>query len=46
MEDGPTFNFLLKPFFLGYRREKSKTGFAIRESLPFLDINLKWRAKF
>ena len=41
MEYGPTFNFLLKPFFLGYSREKSKTGFVIRECLPFLYINLK-----
>ena len=41
VSNGNTFDFLLKPFFLGYR-EKSK----IRESLPFLYINLKWRAKF
>ena len=28
--------------YIGYRRKKSK----IREFLPFLYINLKWRAKF
>ena len=32
--------------FFGYSTEKSKTGFfKIRESLPLLYINLKWRAK-
>ena len=47
VSNGHTFDFLLKPFFLGYSREKSTTVFfKIRESLPFLYINLKWSAKF
>jgi len=49
VSDIQTFDFLLKPFFLGYSREKSKTGFSIlenRDSLPFMYINLEWRAKF
>ena len=41
VSNGHTFGFLLKPFFLGYSREKSKTGFLkFRESLPFLNIIL------
>ena len=41
-----TFYFLLNPFLFGYSTEKSKTGFwKLRESLPFLYINLEWRAK-
>ena len=35
VSNGRTFDFLLKPFFLGYSREKSKTPF-FREYLPFL----------
>ena len=34
VSNGHTFDFLLKPFFLGYSREKSKTGFFHLES-PF-----------
>ena len=30
---GHTFDFLLKPFCLGYSKEKSKTGFKNKESL-------------
>ena len=42
-----SYNFILNPLIFGYSTEKSKTGFfKIRESLPFLYINLKWRAKF
>jgi len=45
VSNGHTFDFLLNPFFLGYSREKWKTVFIkIRESLPFLYINLKLRA--
>ena len=42
-----TFNFLFIPFFFGYCTEITKTDFfKISESLPFLFMNLKWRAKF
>ena len=41
-----TFDFLLNPLFFGHSTENSKTDFSkFRESLPFLYINLKWRAK-
>ena len=32
LSNGHTFDFLLKPFFLGYSREKSKTAFFNLES--------------
>ena len=32
--------------FLGYKQKNQKPVFKIRESLLFLNINLKWRAKF
>ena len=40
LSNGHTCDFLLKPFFLGYSREKLKTGFSKLESY------LKWHAKF
>ena len=41
------FWFLLRQFFLGYSREKSKTGFfKFRESLPFLYIILNGAQNF
>ena len=44
MDSGHNFDFFLNSCFLD-SREKSKTGFKIREFLPILHINLKWRTK-
>ena len=38
VSNGHAFDFLLKPFFLGYRREKSKTGFSKLESSSHIFI--------
>jgi len=46
VSNGHTFDFLLKPFFLGYSREKSKPVFLIERVPPVSVFNLKWRAKF
>ena len=46
VSNGHTFDFLLKPFFLGYSREKSKTGFFHLESPSVSVYNLKWRQNF
>ena len=46
VSNGQTVDFLLKPFFLGYGREKSKSGFSKLESSSRFCINLKWRSKF
>ena len=47
VSNGHTFDFLRKPFFLGYSREKSKTGFfKFRESFPFLYVILNGAQNF
>ena len=47
VSNGHTFDFLLKPFFLWYSREKSKNRFLqFRESLPFLYIILNGAQNF
>ena len=46
VSNGHTLDFLLKPFFLGYSREKSKTCFFNWRVPPFSKYNLKRRAKF
>ena len=40
------FDFLLKPFFPRFSREKWKTVFLNKRVPPFSVFNLKWRAKF
>ena len=38
--------FFLNRSFLDKGEKNQKPVFSIRESLPFLSVNLKWRAKF
>ena len=44
VSNGHTFDFLLKQFFLGYSREKSKPFFLNKRVPPISVYNFKWRA--
>ena len=46
VSDGHGFDFLLKPFFLGYSRENQKPVFLNYRVPPISVYNLKWRASF
>ena len=47
VSNGHTFDFLLKPFFLGYSRGKSITDFFLNLRVPPISVNnLKWLTKF
>ena len=46
MDSGHNFDFFLDSSFLDIVEKNQKPVFKIREFLPILHINLKWRAKF